>query len=80
MPKHNTDGIINCLGSPDGLSMTPKVYASIFSSTYYVFRYHDSSCYRDRVSGAAGQRSVAKVFAKPSGQFCHDETNTESLP
>jgi hypothetical protein len=41
-------------GSPDSLTINPKVYAFNFISVYKILLHHDKSCIRDKVYWAAG--------------------------
>jgi hypothetical protein len=61
----NTDGIVNCLLQPGQLRN--QLYKSMLSTTIHLlnFVYPDSSCCRDKVSRAAGRRSVGSVFCSP---------------
>ena len=61
-------------GSPDRSIISSK---SLCDQNYFNlsnFRYHDCSCYRDRVNRAAGRRTVVMVFATPLRQFYRDVT------
>ena len=62
---HNTDGIVKCLLQPGHIRnqlFTPMLEKS---SHLLNFVYPDSSCCRDNVTRAAGQRAVGSVFCSP---------------
>jgi hypothetical protein len=61
----NTDGIVNCLLQPGQLRY--QLFKSMLPTSIHLlnFRYHDKSCYRDKVSRAACQRAVGSIFCSP---------------
>ena len=61
----NTDSKVNCLLQPGHIRN--QLFKSMFSTSFhlYNFVYPDSSCCRDKVSRAAGRRSVGSVFCSP---------------
>jgi hypothetical protein len=61
----NTDGIVNCLLQPGQLRN--QLHKSMLSSSIHLLNlvHPDSSCCRDKVSRAAGRRSVGSVFCSP---------------
>jgi hypothetical protein len=63
--KPNTDGIVNCLLQPGQLRN--QLFTSMLVNSFHLlnFVYLDSSCCRDKVSRAAGRRSVGSVFCSP---------------
>ena len=63
--NYNSDGIVNCLLQPGQLR--DQLHKSMLSTSSHLlnFVYRDSSCCRDKVSRAAGRRSVGSVFCSP---------------
>ena len=59
------DGIGNCLLQPGHIRN--QLHKSMLSTSFYLLNlvYPDSSCCRDKVSRAAGQRAVGSVFCSP---------------
>jgi hypothetical protein len=56
-------------GSPDSFIINPKVYAVNFIFTYNILLHPDKSCYRDKVTWAAGRRAAGSVFCSPFIKF-----------
>jgi hypothetical protein len=56
-------------GSPDSFIINPKVYAVNFIFTYNILWHPDKSCYRDKVTWAAGRRAAGSVFCSPFIKF-----------
>jgi hypothetical protein len=63
MPKHNTDGMGNCLQQPGQLLNLLEKSMGETTSQLIKFVYHDYSCCRDKVNRAAVRRAVVMVFA-----------------
>jgi hypothetical protein len=65
----NTDGIIKCLLQPG--HVRNQLFTSMLATSFRLlnFVYPDSSCCRDKVSRAAGRRSVSSVFCSPFIKF-----------
>jgi hypothetical protein len=62
---YNTDGIVKCLLQPGHIRY--QLHKSMLATSFHLlnFVYPDSSCCRDKVSRAAGRRSVGSVFCSP---------------
>lgn len=60
--NHNTDGMGNCLRQPGLIRNRPQSLCEQIYSHLSNFRYHDYSCYRDKVNRAAGRRASCHGF------------------
>jgi hypothetical protein len=67
------------VGSPDKSVLHYKVYERELSATYRILWHLDSSCYRDKVNRAAGQRAGALFFARHLDYFIFTQ-NSHPLP
>ena len=63
--KHNTDGIVKCLLQPGHIRNQLFTSMLVNSNRLLNFLHRDLSCYRDKVNGVAGRRSVGSVFCSP---------------
>ena len=62
-PKHNLDGLINCLPPTQSFVTSPKIYAHKLCSIYKILWHPDSFVYWERIFGLAGRRAGASFFA-----------------